>query len=113
MYKGFNRHEILKVKYRKEISGWDWNGLKRNCDNSEPSNDDCLDTKTYSTYVGSILGVMPSGKYYMPWTTNQTKHDVEKDTAFWEVLEEVAESYGLYVFSGEGSATDLFVGYNK
>jgi len=117
MFKGFNRTEILKAKYRKEISSWNWTGLKADCEKAEPTvdifSDDYPNGKTYMTFIGTVFVIMPSGKYYMPWTTNQTKHDVEKDTAFGEVLDEIASDHGLFVTSGEGSASDLFVGYSK
>lgn len=117
MYKGFNRHEVLKKKYKAEILSWNWNGLKEDCETSEPVTDifgeDYPNDKIYSTFVGTVFAIMPSGKYYMPWTTNQTKHDVEKDSAFEEVLTEVAENHGMFVFNGEGDPCDLFVGYSK
>jgi len=53
---------------------------------------------------------MPSGKYYMPWTSNQSRIDEEKDSVFIEALEKSLEDVGLYLTSGEGDPCDLLVG---
>ena len=61
-----------------------------------------------SAYLGSVMSIYPSGKYYMPWTTNQTADDVERDSRFGEALEAVASKFGGYIASGEGDPTDLY-----
>ena len=117
MHKGFDRHEIMKEDYIKNISSWDWDGLKKACENSEPFADlfnmDDQDSLIYSCFIGTVFAIMPSGKFYMPWTTNQTKHDWEKDSAFYDALEEVADNHGMFVFHGEGDPCDMFIGYCK
>ena len=62
-----------------------------------------------SIYIGSVFQIMPSGKYYMPWTTNQTWRDVVMDAHFMEMLEARCEYFGLCVTFGEGCSTDMFV----
>ena len=109
MYKGFNRHEVLKEDYKKDISSWDWDGLKFDCEDYGTSDDP--DETILSTFLGTVFAIMPSGKFYMPWTTNQTKHDIERDGAFYDALEEIAESHNMFIFSGEGDPCDLFVGF--
>lgn len=65
--------------------------------------------KYLCSYLGSIMDVFPSGKFYMPWTTNQTVRDIWQDRAFGEALEDVLEGYGIWVESGEGDPTELFI----
>ena len=62
-----------------------------------------------SYYVGTLFNIMPSGKYYMPWTSNQTWSDIVKDTYFSEKLEEKLDDLSMWLESGEGCSTDLFV----
>jgi len=61
-------------------------------------------------YLGSVLNLAPSGKYYMPWCTNATEEDREKDADWYEALEYEADKRGWWVFFGEGDPTDLFLG---
>lgn len=62
-----------------------------------------------SLYVGSVMHFTPSGKYYMPWSTNVTAAEAEKDTRYWEAFEKVCDKFNLYADSGEGDPTDLFL----
>ncbi len=62
-------------------------------------------------YLGSVLSLTPSGKFYMPWAcSNVTEAEVLLDEEWWEDLEEVAAEYGMYIFSGEGDPCDIFAG---
>lgn len=46
-------------------------------------------------FIGTITSLSPSGKIYAPWTTNQTKEDVDNDQQFWEELDEkITETMG-------------------
>ena len=65
--------------------------------------------KYLQDFLGSVMSIMPSGKFYMPWTTNQTQRDVIKDSAFMSALEDVLDEYDMWIESGEGDPTDLFV----
>jgi hypothetical protein len=74
---------------------------------------DCMDDGVpfKSIYVGSILNLTPSGKYYTPWAnSNVTEREADIDRAWWERLEQEAEKHGLFIFCGEGDPTDIFVG---
>jgi hypothetical protein len=64
--------------------------------------------KYYTMYIGSILSYNPSGKYYMPWTTNQTDDDIDQDTLFWEYIYEHLPS-NTWIESGEGDPLDLYL----
>ena len=70
-------------------------------------------TITSSHYLGWSIYINPSGKYYMPWCSNQTEEDVEEDSKFWEALEKVASKYGGYIQSGEGDPLDTYFVISK
>jgi len=56
-----------EARYRAEIARWDWEGIKRDAlENLEPSeyDDEMLEGLTY---LGSILSLSPSGKFYLPF----------------------------------------------
>lgn len=104
----FDRHEILKKHYKEQINSWNWKAIKKDAlSNCFYDKYECPDSIIASTYLGSILHIFPSGKYYMPWCTNQTRSDVTKDTAFNEALEEIAEANGMYITGSDGDGCDL------
>ncbi len=104
----FDRYEILTKNYISEIESWNWDKiLKEAKSNAVLSDDDQIEGLCW---LGTVFGIYPSGKFYMPWTTNQTRSDVIKDECFHEALEEVAGRYGLFITSGEGDACDIFAG---
>ena len=170
--------EELEKRFRKEIQGWDWRGIKRECEGDlEP--DPYNGGKRGGSYLGSVFRLYPSGKYYMPWAcsnvdacarcggegrivnpkADSSAHSLWNETiraqvlakgdwhqnpclraqidaindvvemlapnsvcpschgsgsveatfdeVFGEVLEEIAESHGLTIESGEGDPTDV------
>lgn len=60
-------------------------------------------------YIGSSLNIIPSGKFYMPWSTNVTEKEAEKDTAFMNAFEKVAAKFNMYQQSGEGDPLDWYL----
>ena len=106
----FNRHEILRTHYTAQIAAdWDMSAVKADCEsNAEPDIDAGDDTFIGRCYLGSVFSIMPSGKYYMPWCTNQSRADETRDGAFMEALESALESAGLWLESGEGDPCDLY-----
>ena len=102
----FNRYEILTKHYISEIENWDWKAVlkeaKSNCylDEEEQVIGQC--------FLGTVFALFPSGKYYMPWCSNQTRQDEIKDSCYSEALEEVAARYGLFIQGGEGDPCDIF-----
>lgn len=101
-----NRHDVLKKHYKTGILKWDWAAIKKDAqENAQDRGKTC-----YHTFLGVVMSLAPSGKYYMPWTTNQTPHDVQRDEAWYEALGEVAGEHDMYITSGEGDPCDLFVG---
>jgi hypothetical protein len=92
----FDRHEILKAHYRKDIEGWDWNGIVTEANQNAGG-----------VYLGSVLQLAPSGKCYAPWTSNQTQNDETRDAAWFEALDDVAEENGGSIGSGDGDGCDV------
>ena len=88
--------------YKSQIMSWDWGKIVADCKKEES-----YDGAKWE-YLGSCLNIAPSGKYYMPWTSNQTAEDERKDSAWYQALDEVAAKHGGFISSGEGDATDLF-----
>lgn len=112
--RGFDRHEILRTHYRAQISSWDWAHIK--AETEKRRKDECENergTDDYYAYfwLGSVYAVMPSGKCYAPWTTNQTRGDVTRDSAFIDALADVAESHGMWLGTPNWADSDqLYVG---
>jgi len=66
-------------------------------------------TNEKTIYVGSVLNLSPSGKYYMPWAcSNVTEEEAEEDAEWWETFEGELEKHGIWIESGEGDPVDVF-----
>lgn len=100
-----NRHETLKAHYLAKIESADWAKIAQNCAEN-PTWSEGGDIEG-TDLLGSVLSILPSGKIYAPWTSNQTRSDVTRDMAYTEALEQVAEKHGLYITEFSG---DLFAG---
>ena len=96
--------ELLYKKYRQEI----YDNFYPHLINFEVTENE-EGSDYLSDYLGSVFSIFPSGKFYAPWTTNQTIRDVWHDRAFAEALESVLDEYGMWFESGEGDPTDLFI----
>ncbi len=97
--------EKLYHRYLEEIRGWSWDSVLN--DIEESLEEDYDGNLVGYSYLGSVLNLSPSGKYYTCWTTNQTIKDQIKDEAFYNALDTVAEEHGCFITSGEGDACDL------
>ena len=100
--------------YYAQIMSWNWDSIRKESrviayHEEDDCNDGCdKDGHTGPVYLGSVMSLAPSGKFYMPWTTNQTNDDVDRDSRWFEALEKAATKFGGYVEHGEGDPTDLF-----
>jgi hypothetical protein len=62
----------------------------------------------FSTYLGSVFSLTPSGKYYMPWAcSNVTEEEARQDEEWWEKMEVYGENHGIFFSGGEGDPTDI------
>lgn len=99
MFKGFDRHEILKAHYLNEIKQWNWKGIVAGLELSKDEDNELI----LSNWIGTVTGLTPSGKIYTFWTSNQTRSDEARDAAWNEALEEVAEENDGFIWTWEDS----------
>lgn len=102
-----NESDWPTIDYRPEIESWTWDYIEAQVHKNLMIDHDNKDQVIGSCWVGTTLGVMPSGKIYAMWTSNQTQEDVNRDQQFNEALEEVVEKHGFFVNWGESN--DLFI----
>ena len=113
MFKGFNRDEILSRKMKERVYE-EWNlgmareEVKKNGVKTHPQFG-MVDEEYLSVYVGSLLGINPSGKYGTFWTTNQTTFEKAKDSFYWEILDTYADENGVWFEQGEGDPLDTYL----
>jgi len=99
--------KALYAEYLDEIRSWNWSAIVDAATANREPNDDG-DGYVGREYLGSVLSLYPSGKIYMPWTSNQTDYDVLRDEAFYSALETVADERGGWIENGEGDPCDVF-----
>ncbi len=88
----------------------DWEKLKQEIQQQEAQDDDC-GNRIKQIFLGSVLSITPSGKYYMPFAcSNVTEAEAEKDEDWWDEMEKKAGEYGLYLTTSEGDPTDILIG---
>jgi hypothetical protein len=101
--------------YGTQIRSWDWPGIITHTKEQARlhGDDGCTDGcdsagHVGECYLGSVMSLAPSGKFYTAWTTNQTSDDVDKDSRWYAALDKVAEKSQGWIESGEGDPTDLY-----
>jgi len=106
------REVIGEVKHMGiDVEDIDWDAIKRELELvAEPVEDEC-GNKVKGIYLGSVFSLTPSGKYYTPWACgNVDEEEVKDDQEWWDALEKQAAERGLFITSGEGDPTDIYVG---
>lgn len=91
--------------------------------------------KVQLTFLGTVVALAPSGKYYTPWASSNLKlcpkcngeegkaddctychgfgsREYYEDNVFYEYLHQYAEQYECWIMQGEGDPCDLFLGRN-
>lgn len=100
--------------YSDLLRQWDWETLVKHmkdqpceaCDRQRADGE----TPRHSMFLGSVLTLAPSGKYYSAWAHgNVTKAEAERDEAWFAALDKVGEKFGFTVENGEGDPCDLFI----
>lgn len=111
----------MAATYKAQIMGWKWPKIVKDTRKDalehvvygirdEVEHTDGCDGEGHvgSSYLGSVMSLYPSGKFWMPWTTNQTNDDMDRDSRFGEALDEVASKHLGWIESGEGDPTDIY-----
>lgn len=84
---------------------------------------------TYNIYIGSVLSLTPSGKYYLPFACSHVENcnrckgkgceycgyigsrEAYEDELFYEYIESYLNPYNAYITSGEGNPLDLYISF--
>lgn len=110
----------MSTTYYAQILSWDWNGIVEDARQEAKEHDDrdlgsetgCDDDgHVGQSRLGTVYVLAPSGKFYMPWTTNQTADDVERDQRWFDALDKACAKFDGYRDSGESGEDILFARY--
>lgn len=93
-------------------TGIDWDAVRKEMEREEWQRVE-PDREERLVFLGTVFRLFPSGKYYMPWSTNVTEDEAKKDEEYRELLEEEAEEHGFFVTAGEGDPCDIFAGESR
>lgn len=101
--------------YAKVLREFDWPGLVKQAKDLPCSEQRCAlqlvagESPMHSIYLGSVLSLSPSGKYYTPFANgNVTDAEAKKDEAWYSAMDRAAEKHGGTIESGEGDPCDLY-----
>jgi hypothetical protein len=103
----FNQNDLTEY-FTAQIKERDWEFIKQKALSNTEEVCGEPDLREGSAFLGSVMSLTPSGKVYMPWSSNVTHEEAWIDSVWWEALESVAEQYGMYVGCGEECASDVF-----
>lgn len=59
-------------------------------------------TATRRLALGSIFSIIPSRRFYAPWTSHQTREDEMRDSIFWEYVSEELRTRQVELHIGIG-----------
>ena len=105
---GYTVHDMNNAGLDEVIHEFDFKKIKEDLVNDPEEYQDEEGYYYKSKYLGSVMDISPSGKYYTPLASNVTEEDVIIDQIFWEKLEEDAEKEDIIIIHGEGDPTDVF-----
>lgn len=101
--------------YSKVLREFDWPGLVKQARGLPCSEQGCAlqvvsgEPPMHMLYLGSVLSLSPSGKYYTPFAnSNVTFKEARVDEAWYAALDRAAEKFSGSIESGEGDPCDLF-----
>lgn len=105
-----SRYKTLYTRYTEEIESWDWAGIKQDALDNVEADSMFSDEQTGATFLGTVFGLFPSGKYYTAWAHGNVNYwESYRDAEFGRALDDVAESHGMYISSSsEGDPCDIF-----
>ena len=93
---------MTKKEIREELKSLKESG---NFDEVEPDGF-MVDEPYMSMFLGSYMYLDPCGRYHHFLSPNGFTRNCER---FWENMESVAEELGMWIESGEGDPTDIFL----
>lgn len=83
--------------------------IQRQFSEAEPYDSLDSDEPLVSVFLGAVLNLYPSGKYYMPFASgNVSEVEAEEDLAWCMQAESELDSIGAWLEPGEGDPLDLF-----
>jgi len=72
------------------------------------------DRQERRVFLGTVFGLTPSGKYYMPWAhSNVTEKEAERDEEWHVAVTEEFEKHDMFLTAGEGDPCDLFASESR
>ena len=87
-------------------TGINWAAVVRECKALAQEDDE--GNPTGYCYLGTVMALTPSGKYYTPFAASGvTEDEAEADAAWCAELDRQAEQHGGYITSGEGDPCDV------
>jgi len=113
--------------YSQILRQFDWAALKQDCIHNAAENYCMLKEEGYTigddgvldaigadhlygaSFLGTVMSLVPSGKYWTAWaSSNVTQAESDRDEAWMEALNSVADRHGGWIETGEGDPCDLF-----
>jgi len=83
--------------YSQLLHEYDWEKIQR-------------EARQGPVYLGNVISLTPSGKYYVPFASNNiTRTEAKRDESWWKALEKAADKYLLSVITSPDDPTDIFV----
>jgi hypothetical protein len=93
-----------------DLIGYTIEQLNKEIDAEEVEKID-YDTYQKSIYIGTVMNLVPSGKFYTPWAcSNVTEEEAVRDEEWWERLNDLLAEHNMFTFSGEGDPCDIYIG---
>lgn len=121
-----SRMEVeMPVMRRLRATGIDWEAIEKEFDSGEVVVED--DEIVVQIYLGSVLSLVPSGKYYAPFACSNLapcpycqgqgcescghngSFEARMDELWFETLERECDEHDCYYVSGEMDPCDLFL----
>ena len=113
MFKGFNKEEIVSTRMKDRVTGeWNFKDMEETVRRDGCIVDDnfTADSPYFSVYLGSILNIAPSGKYYTPWAcSNVSRFEAMQDEWYWHHFDNLTLQHNCWTQSGEGDALDVLL----
>lgn len=97
-------------RFENDPRDWDWDLAIANCLENEAYAEPGDDYPTHALFLGSVMSIMPSGKYWTCFASgNVDEKEQEDDIAYQGLLEDCAALAGGWISNGlNGDYCDMF-----